>query len=250
MNAATTALLLGQGTLAQTLAGQARDAALGELHSQRPGAAEGYYQLATLGETALLLGDEREAERWYREAAAMGQARLGDLSSTRRQARLIAQATGRWADLVETLLPIPRVVVFTGHMVDRPDRPTPRFPPGAEPAVADAIASRLRRLNAGFGYASAASGSDILFLEAIHAIPGKTVVVLPYAIEEFAQDNVSFPAGDWPSRFERVLAQAGRDVKVATARRFAAGGALFEYANSLLLGLAALQSGALDTDLL
>ena len=59
-------------------------------------------------------------------------------------------------------------------------------------------------LNAGFGYASAACGSDILFLEAIHALRGKTVVVLPYAAEEFAQDNVSRSPGEWPPRFARV----------------------------------------------
>ena len=39
--------------------------------------------------------------------------------------------------------PIPPVLVFTGHMIDQPERPAPRFPTVLEPWVRDSIQSRL-----------------------------------------------------------------------------------------------------------
>jgi hypothetical protein len=36
-------------------------------------------------------------------------------------------------------------VIFTGHMIDLPDRPEPRFPPDLEQAVAVAIRAHLSR---------------------------------------------------------------------------------------------------------
>ena len=62
---------------------------------------------------------------------------------------------------------IPCVLVFAGHMIDRPDRPTPRFPSEFESAVAKEIQRKIDMLKPGFGFASAASGSDIIFLEAM-----------------------------------------------------------------------------------
>lgn len=249
VNAATTALLLGKRELAMDLARQTQDACRKEYEDLCRSSGDVYYALATLGEAALILGDEAEAERWYREAIAVGQGRLGDLSSTRRNARLIAQATGRPAAFLETLFRVPRVVVFAGHMVDRPDRPSPRFPPEAEQAVKAAIAERVARLDAGFGYSSAACGADILFLEAIGARQGRTNVVLPYARQQFVEDSVAVvPGGDWETRFARAL-EAGSEVVVATAQRFASGAVFYEYANLLLLGLASLHAKMLDTEL-
>jgi hypothetical protein len=249
VNAATTALLLGKRELAMELARQTRDACMREYEELRHGDGDVYYALATLGEVALILGDESEAERWYREATSVGQGRLGDLSSTRRNARLIANATGRSAGFLESLLKIPKVVVFAGHLIDRPGRPSPRFPPEAEARVKEAIADRLGRLDAGFGYSSAACGGDILFLEAMAARQGRTNLVLPYAKEQFAEDSVAIiPGGDWETRFARVL-EAGSEVVVATAQRFAEGAVFYEYANLLLLGLASLHARVLDTEL-
>jgi hypothetical protein len=40
-----------------------------------------------------------------------------------------------------------RVVLFSGHMIDSPERGTPRFPPALEPAVGQAIRVEVNRLN-------------------------------------------------------------------------------------------------------
>jgi len=50
------------------------------------------------------------------------------------------------------------VIVFAGHMIDRPDRAIPRFPSEFEPAVAKEIRRKIDKLEPGFGFASAACG--------------------------------------------------------------------------------------------
>src|SRR5205085_5304295 len=101
--------------------------------------------------------------------------------------------------------------VFSGHMVDAPDRRTPRFPPSKEGEVRELLEKQLAAMNAGIGFASAASGSDILFLEAMLARGGKIHLVLPWPAEEFVNTSVAI-AGDgaWVERFHRLLDQADR----------------------------------------
>ena len=74
--------------------------------------------------------------------------------------RALARATrpeARWA---------PRqVFLFSGHMIDAPDRKDPRFPPDKEPIAAKAIADRLDALGAGaedLAICSGACGGDLL----------------------------------------------------------------------------------------
>jgi hypothetical protein len=81
---------------------------------------------------------------------------------------------------IDTYLAIPTVIVFTGHMVDAINRTPPRFPPSLESAVASALQERIETLRPGLGFASAACGSDILFLEAMLNVGAEFTVVLPY----------------------------------------------------------------------
>jgi len=243
INAATMALLGGHHDEANELAHRARVAAISELE-QHPGVP--YYQLATLGEAALVLGDDAEARRWYGATLEAGKGLWGELASTRRNARLILHHQRR-ADALDELLPMPRVVVFSGHMMDRPGRTEPRFPPGAEPAVAKALAERLETLQAGFGYAGAAAGGDLLFHEAMRARGGEVSVVLPYPETEFIEDSVATVAGPrWAERFASALTGAA-DVMVATGGRFVLGGVLHQYANDLMLGMGVIRAAELGT---
>src|SRR6202011_6183393 len=108
-------------------------------------------------------GKISEAESWYSQSAEAGRGRHGDITSTRRNARLLANHLGLDQSKIDSWFHIPTVVVFVGHMIDRPDRKSPRFPRSLEPLVASAIRERLRQIDGRIGYASAACGSDILF---------------------------------------------------------------------------------------
>jgi hypothetical protein len=101
-------------------------------------------------------------------------------------------------------------LLFTGHMVDKPDRPTPRFPPNLEAGVAARIFDAVSPYAPGrksytkpvLGFASGAQGGDILFHECCRMNGIPTMVVLPYPPAVFAETSVlGLPTGDWEQRF-------------------------------------------------
>ncbi|MGO9922310.1 MAG: tetratricopeptide repeat-containing protein [Isosphaeraceae bacterium] len=255
INAGTLSLLLGAPRKARALAERVLDHCLERWKAVErgdPSAGDDLYWLAaTLGEAALILGQAREAARWYHEANRIGRRdrRFGDMGSTRRQLATILYPELR-LDLsgLHDLFPMPKVAVFTGHMIDRPDRSRPRFPPlpAVEEQVKTAIRACLDQHDVLFGYASAACGSDILFLEAVSERGGETVIVLPYQKEHFCQDSVAIlPGSSWSERFDKVLASS--KAHTVSAHRLALQGISYEYANRFLHGLALTQAGQLES---
>jgi hypothetical protein len=239
-------LVTGKLELAHRFALDAIEHARTELASSRP---DDYWRVATLAEAALVLQDVDEAGRLYKRAASLAGTRYDDIGSMRRNARVVAHYHGGNPQWLEDILLIPAVVVFTGHMIDRPGRPAARFPARIEPEIGAAIEQRLEELNAGFGFSGAACGSDILFLEAMKR-RGQTHIVLPFGIDGFRRESVDFPPrGNWSARFDRVLKDA-TEVQTASGAPQEWGGIVFEYANLILLGLAVLKSQALDTELI
>jgi hypothetical protein len=61
-----------------------------------------------------------------------------------------------------------QVLLFSGHIIDAPDRQPPRFPNGKAPIAGERIAAALDRLGAGpedLSFSQASAGGDLLFLE-------------------------------------------------------------------------------------
>jgi class 3 adenylate cyclase/tetratricopeptide (TPR) repeat protein len=249
INAATLALLLGRIEQARRLANEVRHACMAELKRLPPKSFDRYWPLATLGEACLILRRWSEAEDWYGKAAELAKGNYADLSSTRGNARLILDHLGRDRTEIEKAFKIPSVVVFSGHLIDRPDRKATRFPPQLETAVRAAIRTRLKKMDAGFGYASAACGSDIIFLETLLDLGGEAHIVLPYDKKQFMGDSVDIGSGNWSARFEGVLKNAN-SVIVASNERLEEGSMSFEYANLLLQGLAYIRARQLETRLM
>lgn len=99
-------------------------------------------------------------------------------------------------------------LLFTGHMVDLPNRRQPRFPQSLEAAAKREIRKRVARQRDEFaicemaGFASAARGGDILFHEICRKLGIKTAIVLPFEPEQFVATSVAgIPGGRWRSRF-------------------------------------------------
>jgi len=135
-------------------------------------------------------------------------------------------------------------------MIDGGDRPTPRFPPQLESAVRDEIRRGLKRLNVGIGFASAASGSDILFLETLLELGGEAHIVLPYGQDQFIKDSVEIvPGAGWRERFERVLTQAA-EIITASDQKLEEDSTSYEYTNLLLTGLASIKAQQLETEMI
>ena len=250
INAATLALLLDDKDRATALAGRVREQSRRALETATATGDDAYWPLATLGEAALVLGEFAEAEDWYGRAAEVvsKDGRYGDLNSARQQARLVLTLLDADLRVIDRCFPVPRVAVFTGHMIDLPGRTPPRFPPSLERAVRAAIRDRLVASGARIGYAAAACGSDILFLEEILDLGGEAHVVLPYDRDQFLADSVEIlPGSNWGDRCRRVLENA--QVTTASHQRLAVGGISYEYANMFLHGLATLRAEHLETEL-
>jgi len=102
----------------------------------------------------------------------------------------------------------PRVVVVSGHMVDTPDRPRPRFPPAELPRVTGEVEQALDRWHVGAGttlICGGARGADIIAAEAALARGADVVVCLALPPEEFERSSVELPGSDWVARFRRLL---------------------------------------------
>ncbi len=250
VNAATMALLLHEREQAVSLARQVAGRCRAELARGDSDPADRYWILSTLGEAALLVGDWAEAEDWYTQAVQLGRGDWGSLQSTLHNARLLLRHLRGDEALIERVFQYPSVVVFAGHMIDRPDRQIPRFPQQLEAAVKRAIRARLDKCNAGFGYASAACGSDVLFHEAILERKGECHVVLPYEVEAFKEDSVAIvPEGNWSRRCDAIIA-AAVEVKEASKRSQICGRVSYVFANLMLHGLASVQAHHLETKLI
>jgi class 3 adenylate cyclase/tetratricopeptide (TPR) repeat protein len=255
INVATLARLRGQNVRAAEVAAQVRQQCLAELeriHEHNRGHEEkqdSYWVLATLGEAALAGGDLREAERYYSQAYQQAPTRFGDLNSTRRHARWLLARGGHEAGLLDRWLPLPKVVVFSGHMIDKPDRPRERFPARLADAVKAELRTWLRDERALVGFSSAACGADILFQEALHELGGEAYVVLPFESDQFVGASVNIGSeGNWQERYHAVL-KAATQVVTASAQRMKAGSISYDYANLVLHGLATVRARQLETDL-
>lgn len=249
INAATLSLIQGNRQQAHQLATAVTHTAQQALEQAAKTGKDPYWILATLGEAALVLDRIDRAADYYTQAAQVGQGRFGDLGSSYRNAALLMQHLGQDLESLRRWFQMPRVIVFCGHRIDSADRSHPRFPPMLEAAVYQAIRTRLQQLNGRVGYASAACGSDILFLEALLELGGECNIVLPYNRDQFIQDSVTTAAtGDWVSRFDRVLSQA-REVVLASDCKPQEDDVSYEYSNRLLHGLAKIRAEQLYTDL-
>jgi hypothetical protein len=103
-----------------------------------------------------------------------------------------------------------RAIIFTGHMVDLPDRPTTkrRFPPAMESLAREAIGLHLRAIVARrerlLGISAAARGGDIMFLETCRQLGVPYVIALPFEPERFLVTSVAGAEGGWEERYWRL----------------------------------------------
>jgi class 3 adenylate cyclase len=247
INAATMNLLIGESDHAREMASKVSEQCLKEVEDPR---GDSYWELAALGEANLICRDLTQAGEWYSRAAEKSSGRYGDLDSSRRNARLILKHWNEDPSWIDKYLRIPSVVVFAGHMIDRPGRSEPRFPEELASAVTAEIQLKLDKLEPGFAFSSAACGSDILFLEAMLDRGAEVSIVLPYNEEEFVRDSVDIvPRGNWRARFDRILARAAR-VVTASNQRLEIGGVSYVFCNEIILGLATIRARQLDTQLI
>jgi hypothetical protein len=123
--------------------------------------------------------------------------------------RAALEALGAAEEAPAPLLP-PRVVVFSGHRLDGPGRPNPRFPPTAVPKATEMIREAVARekdlAHSGpiEGLAGGASGGDILFHEVCAELGVPTRLLLAMPPDEYVAASVADGGPDWIERFRRL----------------------------------------------
>jgi tetratricopeptide (TPR) repeat protein len=201
INAASMALHCGEMgkrfSLAEQVVNKLKDTPRGQL---------GAWDRASLAEGYLLLEKFDQAAEWYASAAAAAAGLHQNIAVMRAQARRNLKAMGRADNLMDGRLPVPRVLAYTGHMVDAPARSPPRLPKEKVGQLRNEISRRLDGWGALHGFGTAARGTDILVLEELAARGLTATVVLPLPQADFEAISVG---GTWNKRLQKLKATPG-----------------------------------------
>ncbi len=194
-----------------------------------------YWLAATEAEAALIIEDLGRASKALHRAEKYHEDNWDAVATTTKQLRLISKIKGYDLSILEPLH-CPTVIFYSGHMISPPGC-SGRFMADHEDMVAANIDAAMETHAVKFGYGSLASGSDILFAEALIRCGAELHVVFPFEIEEFKTTSVNSAKGNWTSRFENCLEKA-RSITFATEDSYMGDNELFGFAGRIAMGLA------------
>jgi hypothetical protein len=99
-------------------------------------------------------------------------------------------------------------MLFTGHMIDKADRKTPRFPAAKEAAAREMIKAKITEVRDKLpegtqlvGVAGGACGGDTLFHELCLEMGIRSILYLALPKEQFVVESVAFAGTGWIERF-------------------------------------------------
>ena len=131
----------------------------------------------------------------------------------------------RLAELPHPSARFDKIAICSGHMIDAPDRMTPRFPATKAEAVRAEIAQRLAQWGIGAGdlaVCGGACGADILFAEECLKRGAQIRLLLAQEVDDFVRDSVRHAGGDWVRRFH-ALREKGETSLAQVVRETGAG---------------------------
>ena len=194
-----------------------------------------FWSKTTLGDLEVLVGTADAVKTTYKEAIAKNERDWFSLNSTRTQLQLLLDLGFRPETVAAGIATFDRaldklrkpedrwqprqVLLFSGHMIDAPDRKDPRFPADKEPLAATKIAEALDQLGAGpedLVFSQAAAGADLLFLEACQQRGLRCQVLLPFPEPEFIERSI-VPSADcdrWRDRFFAMKAKLQDPIRI------------------------------------
>jgi hypothetical protein len=205
-------------------------------------ASEGVWGAATLGELELVAGDTERARMLYRDAMNAPASTYFHVSSMLEQIHLF-ESLGfrldtvagvkkalesrrkaleqRIGGLKKTEQRFPKVLVASGHMIDKPGRREERFPPRKEEAVRASLAQQLELWNVGandLAICGGARGADILFAELCAERGAEVWLMLALPEDEFLEASVRLDKSDWEQRYFKLRDRAGVRVYLQSER--------------------------------
>ena len=178
-----------------------------------------FWAAATIGDLEVLVGTPGKVRAAYKEAIAKSDKDWFALASCCAQLELLRdlgfrpKAVKAGLDTFDRALKKaakpeqwePRhVFLFSGHMIDAPGRPKPRFPAKKENIAAQEIAKKLDQHGAGpadLALTQGACGGDILFTEACLNRGVRVHWLQPFQEPEFIQNSVIRGGEAWRPRY-------------------------------------------------
>jgi class 3 adenylate cyclase/tetratricopeptide (TPR) repeat protein len=243
INAAALLIRLNDADKGRAIAMQVQghcEAALNETNAD-------YWTRATLGEAYLIQGNIAAAHEAYATAVSKYRTNITAIGSTYRQAKQILKDIGHPEGTLDDAFAMPEVIVFAGHRIDERDRMEPRLVSAKLERLKLTIKEYLERNNVVLGYAAAANGADILFLESILELGGQAHIVLPMDVPAFVSYSVvDREDPQWEKRFDRLL-DAASSVTITSEAVDLEDDTNLDYCNRVTLGLAQLKAAELGT---
>ena len=248
INAATLSLIIGNKKKSCELATNVKKLCLKKIKiDSKKNISTSHWLLATLGEAELLLGNFQLAKQMYAKTAELSDVR--SLASMRKQARMILKSQGNNINILDSCFNVPTIVAFSGHIIDKPNRQSKRFPKEIEKQVRKEISKRLEKMNAGIAYSAAACGADIIFLEEMLKRGGEINIILPFDEKNFKKESVDvIPNSDWSKRFDKILKKAAH-IKILGFHNPEIDIYNYEFANLFIFGAALVRKNSIDTTL-
>ncbi len=231
INAATMSAIAGKAV-------QGREIAASVIELIEP-TATSVWEMATLGEAYLLTKNRDRSVEYYIKARQLAGNDWGKVLSVHSQLWLLNHYVPVPKEVLRIFAP-PIVVAFAGHMIDAPNRATPRFPASIEGKIKDSIKSAIRTLHASIGYCSLACGADILFAEAMTEEGGEVHVMMPFSKNDFVNTSLLFAGEQWVTRFEAL--QQKFPSTFITKDNYGANDDLFSLLGKVIFGAAVLRS--------
>ncbi len=249
INAATIALLQGEAEQSIKIANQVTTICNQIIdESERNSIDVMYWVYATLGEAALLLGDIESAKSFYQSAIVKVGKDMRGKNSMHKQVEKILSFKNIEFDMFDELFKKPRVIVFSGHMIDVPGVKVARFPANRENFVRNEIKNQLSKYEDCIAYSSAACGSDILFLEEVVSKGGEINIILPHDIERFKKHSVNTVLeGNWGDRFDVLLNKASR-VVILSQYNDVTNEPAYDFTNRFVLGIAVARAKVINSE--
>ena len=206
----------------KAMAGGIRWATLSELTKEAVNEPN-YWARVTLADLELLVSDVKTIEKAYKYAITAARQDWFALDSSRQQLKILQDLRFRPTEVATAIEVFDRAIdrlkkpkndwqprkvfLFSGHMIDAPEREIARFPKEKESIAADAILNQLNALDAGpedLALCGGACGGDLLFAEAALTLNLHLEFRLPFVIPAFLHNSVSFAGDDWRDRFYRA----------------------------------------------
>lgn len=179
-----------------------------------------YWARVTNADLEILTGDPDSVKNAYKNAAIAAKHNWFSLDSTLQQLQILKNLDFNPDNVFPAIsiiekaiaeLQAPwqpqRVFLFSGHMIDAPDRKQERFPPRLEKEVKEKIQLKLKMLKAGPGdlaLCGGACGGDILFAEICLNMGLKLDIHIPLREPEFLRRSVGFAGAQWRDRFNAI----------------------------------------------